>query len=300
MIYRVRHSTRYAYGNTVDLAAHLLHLRPRALPGQRVISAEITTTPAASRRRNALDHFGNHVTWLFLDQPHASFEVVGEAVVEVGFPAPPPAAATPPWEAVADLARAGGRAAWQAAEFTFDSPMVPVEPAAGAYAAPSFSARRPVLEGLLDLNARIRREFAYRPGTTSLATPVAEVLERRQGVCQDFSHVMISALRALGLPARYVSGYIRTLPPASTPPGTPRRRGIDQSHAWVGCWLGPEHGWVDLDPTNGVVVREEHLVVGWGRDYADVSPVSGVVLGGGDHSLAIAVDLDPVALEAAG
>ncbi|SDB33000.1 transglutaminase family protein [Belnapia rosea] len=296
MIYSVRHSTRYDYGSTVDLAAHLLHLRPRDLPGQRVLSAGITAVPAASRRRDALDHFGNHVTWLFLDQPHATFEVVGEAVVEVGFPAPPPAAATLPWERVAACARAGGPAAWQAAEFTFDSPMVPIEAAAGAYAAESFPRGRPVLEGLLELNTRIRREFAYRPGATSLATPVAEVLKRRQGVCQDFSHVMISALRALGLPARYVSGYIRTL----TPPGQPRRRGADQSHAWVGCWLGPEHGWVDLDPTNNAVVRDEHLVVGWGRDYADVSPVSGVVLGGGAHGLTIGVDLEPLAVEAAG
>ncbi|MBL6080749.1 transglutaminase family protein [Belnapia sp. T18] len=296
MIYRVRHSTRYAYGSTVELAVHLLHLRPRALPGQRVISAEVTATPAPSRRREALDHFGNHVTWLFLDQPHACFEVVGEAVVEVGFPVPPAATATLAWEAVARLARAGGPAGWQAAEFTFDSPMVAVEPAALAYAAPSFPAGRPVLEGLLELTARIRGDFTYRPGATSLATPVAEVLARREGVCQDFSHVMIGALRALGLPARYVSGYIRTRPP----PGQPRRRGADQSHAWVGCWLGPQHGWVDLDPTNGTVVREEHLVVGWGRDYADVSPVSGVVLGGGAHSLGIAVDLEPIAVEAAG
>ncbi len=300
MIYRVRHSTRYAYGSTVDLAAHLLHLIPRALPGQRVLQASVTATPAPSRRRDALDHFGNHATWLFLDEPHAAFEVVGEAMVDVGFGAPPPAAATPAWEGVAAMARAGGPAGWQAAEFAFGSPMVRVEPAARAYAAPSFPAGRPVLEGLLDLNARIRRDFAYRPGATSLATPVAEVLARREGVCQDFSHVMISALRALGLPARYVSGYIRTRPPPGTPPGQPRRRGIDQSHAWVGCWLGPQHGWVDLDPTNGTMVRDEHLVVGWGRDYGDVSPVNGVVLGGGEHSLGIAVDLEPVAVEAAG
>ncbi|MBL6454201.1 transglutaminase family protein [Belnapia sp. T6] len=290
MIYRIRHSTRYAYGNPVDLAAHLLHLTPRDLPGQRVLSADIMADPPASRFRHGRDHFGNHVTWLFVDAPHAAFEVVGEAVVEVRLPPAPPAAATPAWEEVAALARVGGPRGWQAAEFTFDSPMVPVEPAAGAYAAPSFPPGRPVLEGLLELNSRIRREFAYRSGVTSLSTPVAEVLARREGVCQDFSHLMISALRALGLPARYVSGYIRTRPP----PGQVRRRGTDQSHAWVGCWLGPAHGWLDLDPTNGVVVQEEHVIVGWGRDYADVSPVSGIVLGGGEHGLSIAVDLDPV------
>ncbi|MDB5372046.1 MAG: transglutaminase domain protein [Belnapia sp.] len=295
MIYRVRHTTRYAYGSTVDLASHLLHLLPRELPGQQVLAAEIIAEPAGSRRRDGFDHFGNHVTWLFVDVPHGVFEVTGDATVDVGFAVPPPAAATLAWEAVADLARAGGPAAWQAAEFTFDSPMVRIEPAAGAYAASSFPAGRPVLEGLLELNLRIRREFTYRSGVTDLSTPVAEVLRRREGVCQDFSHLMISALRALGLPARYVSGYIRTYPP----PGQPRRRGTDQSHAWVGAWLGPEHGWVGVDPTNGVVVRDEHLVVGWGRDYADVSPVSGVVLGGGDHRLTIAVDLEPIEATAA-
>jgi transglutaminase-like putative cysteine protease len=290
VIYRVRHTTRYAYGSTVDLAAHLLHLRPRELPGQRVLEAGITAEPPASRRREGLDHFGNHVTWLFIDLPHAAFEVTGEATVDVGFAAPPAAPATMPWSMVADAARAGGPGAWQAAEFLFDSPMVVVEPDAGAYAAESFPPGRPVLEGLLELNTRIRRDFTYRSGVTDLGTPVSEVLARREGVCQDFSHLMISALRSLGLPARYVSGYIRTYPP----PGQPRRRGTDQSHAWVGCWLGPEHGWVDLDPTNGVVVQQEHLVVGWGRDYGDVSPVSGVVLGGGDHDLSIAVDLEPI------
>ncbi|WP_200306892.1 transglutaminase-like domain-containing protein, partial [Paracraurococcus ruber] len=198
------------------------------------------------------------------------------------------------WERVRDLARAGGRLAWQAAEYRFDSPMVPALPAAGAYAAESFPPGRPVLEGLLDLNGRIRREFRFRAGVTDISTPVAEVLRRREGVCQDFSQVMISGLRALGLPARYVSGYIRTRPP----PGQPRRRGADQSHAWVGAWLGPEHGWVDLDPTNDVVVRDEHVVLGWGRDYGDISPVRGVMLGGGEHGLSIGVDLEPVGEEA--
>lgn len=299
MIYRVRHTTRYAYAGTVDLASHLLHLLPRALPGQKILAAEIIAEPPGSRRRDGLDHFGNHVTWLFVDVPHAAFEVTGDATVDVGFAAPPAAATTLAWETVAGLARAGGagggEGAWQAAEFTFDSPMVRIEPAAGAYAAASFPSGRPVLEGLLELNLRIRRDFTYRSGVTDLSTPVAEVLRRREGVCQDFSHLMISALRALGLPARYVSGYIRTYPP----PGQPRRRGTDQSHAWVGAWLGPEHGWVDLDPTNGVVVRDEHLVVGWGRDYADVSPVSGIVLGGGEHRLTIAVDLEPLGADAA-
>jgi transglutaminase-like putative cysteine protease len=194
---------------------------------------------------------------------------------------------------VAAAARRGGPGggAWRAAEFALGSPLAVPGRAARAYAAPSFPAGWPVLAGLLDLNARIARDFRFRAGVTSIATPVEEVLARREGVCQDFSHLMIAGLRALGLPARYVSGYVRTRPP----PGQPRRRGADQSHAWVGCWLGPGQRWVDLDPTSALVVQDEHVVLGWGRDFNDVSPVRGVVLGGGPrHALAVSVDLEPV------
>ncbi len=163
------------------------------------------------------------------------------------------------------------------------------DPEAAAYAAPSFPPRRPVLAALLELNARIRRDFTFRAGVTTTATTIKEVLTRRQGVCQDFAHLMISALRGLGLPARYVSGYIRTRPP----PGGKRRLGADQSHAWVGCWLGPQHGWVDLDPTNDLVVKEEHVVLGWGRDFRDVTPLRGVLLGGSEHELSVRVELEP-------
>ena len=294
MRYRVHHDTRYDYAASVDLATHLLHLTPRAdLPGQRVIRTEILATPLPSRRRDGLDHYGNATTWLSLDAPHTTFRVVAESEVEVELPPPPAPAATPAWEAVAEAIRrpdAADGGAWQAAEFAQPSPMLPATPAAGAYAAPSFPPGRPVLEGLLDLNARIGREFRFRAGVTTIATPVTEVLARRHGVCQDFSHLMIAALRALGLPARYVSGYIRTRPP----PGQKRRRGADQSHAWVGSWLGPGLGWVDLDPTNSLVVRDEHVILGWGRDFGDVSPVRGIVLGGGTHKLAVAVDLEPL------
>jgi transglutaminase-like putative cysteine protease len=297
MRYRVRHATRYDYAAGVDLAAHLLHLTPRAdLPGQQVFSSRVTATPSPSRGRAATDHFGNTALWLFLDAPHTTFEVVAEAEVAVNFPPPPSSGETPPWEAVAAAARAGGPAggAWAAAEFAQPSPMAPASAAAGAYAAPSFPAGRPILAGLLDLNARIGRDFAFRAGVTTIATPVEEVLARRMGVCQDFTHLMVAALRALGLPARYVSGYVRTRPP----PGQARRRGADQSHAWVGAWLGPGLGWVDLDPTNALVVRDEHVVLGWGRDFGDVSPVRGVVLGGGAHAPLVSVDLEP--LEAGG
>jgi transglutaminase-like putative cysteine protease len=288
--YRVRHTTSYAYGESVDLASHMLHLLPRTLPQQVVKSADLDTTPVAARRTDGTDHFGNRVSWLFLDLPHAAFEVRLSASVEVGFPAPPAAGTTPEWDTIAATARSGSGGCWQIAEFAFASPMAPADPEAGAYAAVSFPAGRPVLAGLLDLTARIRGDFTFRPGVTTIATPVAKVLRQRAGVCQDFTHVMIAGLRALGLPARYVSGYIRTRPP----PGRAARRGADQSHAWVGAWLGPEHGWIDLDPTNDLVVQDEHVVLGWGRDYGDVSPVRGVLLGGGTHKLSVSVDLEAV------
>jgi transglutaminase-like putative cysteine protease len=290
VIYRVRHVTRYDYGTDVQLASHLLHLRPRVLAGQRIASGTIRFDPIPTRQRDRRDHFGNDVSWLFQDMPHSVFEITSESVVEVGFPAPPEAEETLAWEAVVAAARAGGPDGWEAAEFATGSPLAPAHGGAAAYATSCFTPGRPVLAALMDLNARICQEFTFKAGVTTISTPIERILETRQGVCQDFTHLMIGALRGVGLPARYVSGYIRTRPP----PGQTRRRGADQSHAWVGCWLGPAHGWVDLDPTNGLVVRDEHVVVGWGRDFGDVSPVRGVLLGGGVQRLTVNVDLEPV------
>jgi transglutaminase-like putative cysteine protease len=288
MRYRVQHTTRYAYGTPVELAAHMLHLRPRPRPWQTVISERITTDPMPARRRDGLDHFGNHVTWMFMDLPHADFEVTSESVVEVDCP-PPAETATPlPWETVVQAARSHD--GWHAAEFQFGTPMAPVDPASKAYVEKSFTAGRPVLDALLDLNSRINTEFRFRSGVTTISTPVSQVMARKEGVCQDFSHVMISGLRGIGMPARYTSGYIRTKPP----PGQVKRQGADQSHAWVGVWLGPQLGWVDVDPTNGIVVKDEHVLLGWGRDFSDVSPVRGVILGGGDHIVKVGVDLEPI------
>lgn len=283
MIYRLRHVTTYAYAHPVDLAAHLLLLTPRAVPQQQVARATLAITPMPTHVTEATDHFGNRATRVFIDRPHARFEVVAEALVEVLFPPPPAAAATLPWEAVAAAARAS-----EAAEFAFPSPLAPLVLVATGYAAASFPPGRPVLAGLLELMARIRADFTYRPGVTGPNTKVAEVLETRAGVCQDYAHVMISGLRGLGLPARYVSGYVRTRPP----PGGVARRGADQSHAWVEAWLGPGQGWVGLDPTNDVVVRDEHVMLAWGRDFGDVSPLRGVILGGGEHGLRVGVDLE--------
>ena len=283
--YALRHVTGYRYATPVDLAAHMLHLTPRALPGQAVESVTLGVTPTPACRTEGADAYGNGVSWLSIEAPHEAFEVVLEAVVSVGFASPPATSATPPWEVVRDAAlRPEGV---EAAEFALPSPLVPSEAAAGAYAAPSFPPGRPVLAGLLELTSRIKRDFAFKPGVTTISTPVSQVLATRVGVCQDFAHLMIAALRALGLPARYCSGYVRTRPA----PGQKRRQGADQSHAWVGCWMGPEHGWVGLDPTNDLVVRDEHVLLGWGRDYADISPVKGILLGGGRQALRVSVDL---------
>jgi transglutaminase-like putative cysteine protease len=290
MRYRIEHTTTYAYATPVDLASHMLHLGPRELPGQVVYSHGLFADPPPSRINTALDHFGNHVAWMFMDRRHQVFSVTLKADINVAFPQPPPAHLTPPWEQVVIDAQLGGPMAWQAAEFTFDSPMLPLEAAAGVYAARSFPPGQTILAGLLDLNGRIRRDFAFKPGVTNVQTTVARVLSQRAGVCQDFTHLMIAGLRAIGLPARYVSGYLRTRPPV----GQPARRGADQSHAWVGAWLGPQYGWVDLDPTNDLVVNDEHVVLAWGRDYGDISPVRGVILGGGRHSVSVGVDLEAI------
>ncbi len=288
MRYRVQHISRYGYGSPVELAAHMVHLRPRPRPWQTIISQRITTQPAPARRRDGMDSFGNLVTWLFLDLPHANFVVTAESVIDVLCPPPPEAAKTLAWERVA--AAALGPGGWQESEYRFGTAMAPVSADTMAFASQSFTPGRPVLEALIELNHRIHSEFRFRSGVTTISTPVSQVMRRREGVCQDFSHLMISALRGLGLPARYTSGYIRTRPPS----GQPRRQGADQSHAWIGCWLGAEDGWVELDPTNGILVRNEHVLLGWGRDYSDVSPVRGVILGGGDHTLSVSVDLEPL------
>ena len=285
MMYQLRHVTSYTYEKPVDLAAHLLHLKPRALPGQRVVHARIRCLPAPDHATETHDHFGNATTRIFLAAPHRHFEVTAESLISVEFDPPPPIDETGPWEEVAKLALAGGS---EATEFLHPSAHAPALAAAGDFARPGFSPGRPILAALMDLNTRIATEFRFQAGVTSTSTKVEEILRLKRGVCQDFTHLMIAALRALGLPARYMSGYVRTRPP----PGQERRRGADQSHAWVGAWLGPAHGWVGLDPTNGIIVRDEHVVLAWGRDFADISPLRGVILGGGAHRLQVSVDLE--------
>ncbi len=291
MNWRVRHVTAYAYGESVDLAMHLLHLLPRDLPRQRVRRAVVVSDPPPARREDGTDHFGNRVTWLTMDRPHSRFSVTAEYEAVVAAPPPLPRD-TPGWEAVADLSRGDP----DAAEFLFASPLLPPVPGARDFIAAHFPPGRPVGEAVTAVARAFREGLSFRPGATTVSTPVAEVLRRRAGVCQDFAHLLVTGLRMHGVPARYVSGTIRTRPP----PGGVRRLGVDQSHAWVSAWCGPAAGWTDLDPTNAILVGEEHVTLGWGRDFADVSPLRGVILGGGKHTVSVSVDMEPTEAAAVG
>jgi transglutaminase-like putative cysteine protease len=291
MRYEVKHLTRYAYGAPVDLGYHLLRLVPPATDRQRLVSHAIAIEPKPERVGSFEDHFGNEVRHVAIERLHDAFAAELSAVVEVGALAaePPPG---PPWEEVAAAIRDDGFTAEHAAgEFAYASPLAPDDAAARAYCAESFPPQRPIVDAVRDLTTRINRDFAYVPGATTVTTPVAEVMRIRRGVCQDFAHVMIAGLRALGLPARYVSGYVRTFPP----PGGAERRGGDASHAWAAAWCGPALGWIEFDPTNDLIVGEEHIVLAYGRDFSDVSPLRGVILGGGAHTAEVSVTVKPLA-----
>jgi len=255
-----------------------------------VLSSETTIEPAVYERRESRDFFGNHVTHVGIETPHQSFEVLSRSEVRVLHPLPVAEAATLPWEEVREAAAQWPSLAPESpVHFIFASRYVPLEPAIRDYAAESFPERRPILEAGVDLMNRIRDDFAYDPAATETTTPIAEAFAMRHGVCQDFAHVMISGLRGLGLPAAYVSGYLRTMPP----PGQPRLEGADAPHAWASLWCGPQHGWQGLDPTNALRTATDHIVLAVGRDFADVSPLDGVILVGGGHTHSVAVDVIP-------
>ncbi len=290
MIYDVIHRTTYRYAEPVDLSYHVMRLTPRSLPHQRVLRSTVIATPAPVRVYDTTDYFGNVATYMSLEEPHAELVVDARCAVDVQFPPPPPAELTPPWETVRDGLDGGGLPVeTTAVEFMRESPLIAYDDAVREFAAPSFARGRPVLACFADLNRRIKTEFVFDPRATGVATAVREVMQIRRGVCQDFAHVMIGAIRSMGLAARYVSGYIRTHAPA----GQTRRIGSDASHAWVGAFV-PGIGWIDFDPTNDLIVNDEHVVLGWGRDYGDIAPIRGVILGGGAHRLDVSVDLRPL------
>jgi transglutaminase-like putative cysteine protease len=295
----VTHETHYAYGARVDLAQHLAHLRPRAMPAQRVTEVHLAIEPAPSHWTQSTDVFGNVRDAFALYVPHESLRVVARSRVLLesepagGDDAPASAAAdSQAWEQVAQACRDRAGAPFVAAsEFVFQSPFVPHLAALRDYAVGSLARGRPLLAAATELMRRIYDDFTYDSEATDVHTPLTQVLADRRGVCQDFAHLMIGALRACGVPARYVSGYLLTRPP----PGKPRLLGADASHAWVGVWC-PPLGWIDFDPTNAVLPgqAQTHVTLAVGRDYGDVMPLRGVIRGGGgEHELSVAVSVVP-------
>jgi transglutaminase-like putative cysteine protease len=289
MIHHVVHVTEYLYSERVSTSHHALHLLPRATPTQRCLRDELEIAPAPALRRDRADDFGNRWSYVEIHEPHNNLRVTSRADVDVA-PPPPLPSASAAWERVRDAVRVGqGAEARAARAYAYASPHAPTSSAAArAYALPSFPAGRGIVEAARELTTRIYKDFVYDGRATTIATPVDEVLAVRRGVCQDFAHVQLACLRTLGLPARYVSGYLVTRPP----PGKPRLVGADASHAWLAVFAG-EHGWIPLDPTNDLVPGEQHVTVAWGRDFSDVTPVRGVIMGGGRHDLWVSVDVSP-------
>jgi transglutaminase-like putative cysteine protease len=332
--YRVRHETTYTYGAEVVHSHQLLHLVPRPSPYQRCLHHAIAIEPATFSRRDGVDAFGNPVTRVEFEETHRRLDVVAQMEVEVRARPAHRAADSMPWEQVRQALSYAGRGpspeVLEAARFRHESPYVRVKKLFEDYGAGCFAAGRPLLDCVLALMHQIHGEFTYAPGETEIATPLIEVLETRRGVCQDYAQLMIACLRARGLSARYVSGYIRLTrsePEADPSPvdraatqtqkqtsGQEQRQttanpektaapveewvGAGQSHAWVSVYV-PPFGWVDLDPTNGVRVGTDHITVAWGRDFGDVSPLRGVILGGGSHQLSVTVLVEPLARSAA-
>jgi transglutaminase-like putative cysteine protease len=290
MRYSVRHRTTFAYEQSVSVSHHVLHLTPRNFSRQTCFNSHIDVDPLPAVMSQGEDYFGNVVKYLTVNEPHHRFMVEANSVVEVIAEREPcDLAASPSWEATARTAYEPTRAALQAFEFAFDSPYVLASPAVREFALQSFSPNRPLLEASMDLTRRIYEEFEYRGGVSDVSTPVADVLSMRQGVCQDFAHLAIACLRSLGLPARYISGYLLTHPAD----GKPKLVGADASHAWFSVWSG-ESRWIDFDPTNNLMPGIEHITVGWGRDYGDVSPINGFIIGGNQHQVTVAVDVNPL------
>jgi transglutaminase-like putative cysteine protease len=287
--YKIRHSTCYEYESPVLHAHHLAHLRPRSTGNQDVLLSEIDVRPSARSATRKRDYFGNECELIEVLAAHECLEVVAHSMVAVR------AAEldgldpkrTPPWEDVASRLRSDLRLV-RDREFCFDSPLVRTHPMLIDYAARVFAEGRSIGDAVLELNHRIFKDFKYDPSSTDISTPLGQVMRERRGVCQDFAHVAIGCLRSVGLAARYVSGYLETTPPE----GKPRLVGADASHAWVSVLI-PELGWLDFDPTNDILPGERHVTVGWGRDFSDVSPLQGVVLGGGRHTLSVGVDVEP-------
>jgi transglutaminase-like putative cysteine protease len=287
MTYRIVHKTTYKYKHPVSFGNHVAYLTPRSRPYQSCKWHALVVTPAPATLTERCDYFGNPVTFFTIQEPHEELNIEARSRVVCGHSVPWPERA-PAWDEVVQSVRADlSQEGLDAYQFVFESPRVKPGAKFSAYALQSFPPGRPLTEALLDFTGRIFKDFRFDSKATNVRTSPEEVLTLRSGVCQDFAHLQVACLRSLGLPARYVSGYLRTYPP----PGRPRLIGADASHAWVSVYC-PGIGWLDVDPTNNVIPSQGHVTVAWGRDYGDVSPVRGVILGGRDHKLDVGVEME--------
>jgi transglutaminase-like putative cysteine protease len=288
VIYDIRHVTTYSYESPVSFARCSLRLEPHSGDGQQLISHGVDIKPRPVERTIRHDFFGTHTESILIETPHRTLRIDSRSRVSVDRHAPGRAASSPAWETIREVAfEATSLGPSSPVGYVFPSPLVPVQQPVTSYASQSFAPGGGILAGAVDLMHRIRTEFKYDPKATVISTPLEEVFEKRHGVCQDFAHVMIAGLRGLGLPAAYVSGYLRTIPP----PGKPRLQGADATHAWVTLWCGQEMGWIGFDPTNDILVESDHIVLAVGRDFSDVSPVDGIIVGSRRQKLGVAVDV---------
>ena len=289
MIYTVTHKTTYQYRSSVSFGHHVACLTPRSLPHHRCERSELWIEPPASEQHQRPDYFGNRLTFFTVREPHRELVVEAHSEVSVDREFRRWGDASIPWERAAGAVPSDRSATGlDAYQFVFESPRIRLSDSFTLYARKSFLEGRPFGEALLDLTSRIHREFRFDASATNVRTAPEDVLRGKRGVCQDFAHLQIACLRSIGIPARYVSGYLRTYPA----PGGTRLTGGDVSHAWVAAYCGGT-GWLEVDPTNDLIPSEDHVTLAWGRDYGDISPLRGVILGGRDHSLQVQVDLQP-------
>lgn len=285
--YRIRHRTVYEYTHPVTVSHHSARVSPQTTGSQKCSEFELAIDPEPAVRSMRTDYFGNQVCFFSIQEIHRRLDITADSQVSVDRPTSLAPGLSLAWSDVAGLFRDPVSPDVVAAyQFCFDSPLLRSLPELADYARESFAKEVPLLAGVADLSRRIHADFKYDPVATTVATPLAEVLEKRRGVCQDFAHLAIASLRSLGLSARYVSGYLRT----HAAPGRTRLIGADASHAWFSVYC-PVAGWVDFDPTNNALPAEEHITVACGRDYSDVSPVSGILVGGGSHKVKVSVDV---------
>jgi transglutaminase-like putative cysteine protease len=290
MIYKIVHRTTYNYKYPVSVGNHVACLKPRTLLHHQLARSELRIQPFPATRTERVDYFGNVLCFFTVQEPHKELVVESQSEVIMEGNATPRPQQSFPWEEAARLLPDDhSPAGLEAYQFGFESPRIRIRPEFASYALQSFTPGRPMLDALLDLTARIHKDFRFDSKVTNVRTPTEEVFRKRRGVCQDFAHLQIACLRSLNIAARYVSGYLRTYPP----PGQPRLVGADASHAWVSAYC-PGIGWLDMDPTNNVVPSNGHVTLAWGRDYSDVSPLRGLILGGGAHTLKVAVDMEPL------